>query len=283
MNDNIYKNNTPIGVFDSGIGGLTVARALADAFPNEQFIYIGDTVHMPYGLKSTEVLIEYAMGISQYLYECGCKIVIIACNTASAAAYEELKNYWAGRMIIVDVISPLVEFIAQQDFRKIGVIATKATIRSDIYAKKLLHLCANLEVASLATSLLAQMIEEGFYNNQISKAVLNQYLSYPDFEDIEALLLACTHYPLVMPQIKEYFGDRVHIYDSIQPVVNCVQAILEKENLARTVGVENELLKHQFLVSDYTQGFQHSAKIFYKKDIPLQKFKWEGNKVVLEH
>lgn len=283
MTNYTYKNNAPIGVFDSGIGGLTVARALADEFANEQFIYIGDTIHMPYGLKSTQALINYSMGICQYLYESGCKMVIIACNTASAAAYDELSNYWAGRMLIVDVISPLVDFIAQKNFTKVGVIATKATIRSDIYAKKLWHLSANLEVASLATSLLAQMIEEGFYNNQISKAVLNQYLSYPDFEDIEALLLACTHYPLIKPQIIEYFGNRIQIFDSIEPVVQKVKQILYQQNLLRTQPIENKATQYQFLVSDYTQGFQHSAKLFYKQDIPLQKFNWEGDKVIVEY
>ena len=282
MNNTIYSANAPIGIFDSGIGGLTVARALADALPNEHFIYIGDTAHLPYGLKSTEAILEYCMGISQYLYESGCKMIIIACNTASAAAYEKLKAYWQGRMFVVDVITPLVEFITSQSYAKIGVIATKSTIRSDIYAQKITSLNPKMEVVSLATSLLAQIIEEGFYCNQISKAVINQYLSYPDFEEIEALLLACTHYPLIKPEIEAYFGERVAIYDSIQPVINIVHQILQTHQLFRTALMPNKRAQYQFLVSDYTQSFQHVTRIFYQQDIPLQKVTWEGKRLVLE-
>jgi glutamate racemase len=276
--------SSPIGIFDSGIGGLTVARALADALPNEQLIYIGDTAHLPYGQKSEAAILSYAKSITQYLYDSGCKLVVIACNTASAAAYEALQELWAGKMLIVDVITPLVEDIARRGFAKVGVIATKATVRSDIYARKLLALQPEIEVASLATSLLAQMIEEGFFNNQISESVLAQYLSYPDFEDIQALLLACTHYPLIRKEITSYFGGRVQVFDSVDTVVEKVKKMLTQHNLLQTNPYINseKAAQYQFLVSDYTQAFQQTTAIFYQKHIPLQLLTWRGDVLVLE-
>lgn len=266
----------PIGIFDSGIGGLTVVRALAAALPSEDLLYVGDTAHLPYGEKSLLAVREYALRISEYLYERGCKLVVIACNTASAAAREELRRHWAGRMRIVDVISPLVEDIAGRNFKKIGVIATKATIRSDVYARSLHELRPDVEVYSLATSLLAQMIEEGFFNNQISRSVLHQYLSYPDFEDIEALLLACTHYPIVRPEIEAYFGERVRVFDSVDTVVERVRAVLAAEGL---LYVGERAGQCKFYVSDYTHSFQQTAEIFYKKYVPLHLLRWQGERL----
>lgn len=274
---------SPIGIFDSGIGGLTVARALADALPNEQLIYIGDTAHLPYGQKSEAAILGYARSIAEYLYQRGCKMVVIACNTASAAAYEELQRIWAGRMLIVDVISPLVEDIARREYQKVGVIATKATIRSDIYARKLTTLRPDIEVISLATALLAQIIEEGFFNNQISASVLHQYLSYPDFEDIEALLLACTHYPLIRKEIDEYFGGRVAIFDSVDTVVaKVIEQLTQHQLLADQPFSGDSYAQYEFLVSDYTQSFQQTTAIFYQKHIPLRLLTWHGDKLSLD-
>ena len=272
----------PIGIFDSGIGGLTVARALADALPAEKLIYIGDTAHLPYGQKSAAAILEYSTAIAEYLYSCGCKLLVIACNTASAAAYEELRQIWAGRMLVVDVISPLVVDIAARGFEKVGVIATKATVRADIYAQKLQALQPNLEVVSLATSLLAQIIEEGFFNNQISASVLHQYLSYPDFEDIDALLLACTHYPLVRKEIEDYFGGRVQVFDSIDTVVAKVKKLLaDYEILAENPYLCDAYEQYQFLVSDYTAAFQQTTAIFYQKHIPLRLLVWQNGQLQL--
>jgi glutamate racemase len=174
------------------------------------------------------------------------------------------------------VISPLVEDIAGRNFQKIGVIATKATIRSDVYARSLHELRPEMEVYSLATSLLAQMIEEGFFNNQISRTVLHQYLSYPDFEDIQALLLACTHYPIVRPEIEAYFGERVQVFDSVDTVVARVRSILEAKNLLNEQPNSGQA---QFYVSDYTHSFQQTAEIFYKKYTPLHLLRWQGERL----
>jgi glutamate racemase len=272
------KKNNPIGIFDSGIGGLTVARALAQALPNEDMIYVGDTAHLPYGEKSADAILAYSEQIADFLYQAGAKILIIACNTASSIAYESLKKRWAGKMLVTDVISPLVADISKRGFRKVGVIATKATVRSDVYARKLQERDPKLEVASLATSLLANMIEEGFFNNEISQSVIRNYLSYPDFEDIDALLLACTHYPLIRAEIQAYFGEKVLVFDSIQTVVADVKLLLETHQLLRP-SVESTP-KYRFLVSDYTQAFEQTTRIFYQQPIVLERMRWEENCLV---
>jgi glutamate racemase len=199
----------PIGIFDSGIGGLTVASAIKNLLPKESFIYFGDTAHLPYGEKSIASIQEYALEIAEFLVSKGCKMIVIACNTASAAAYEVLKKKYQQDIPVIDVISPLVDFIVKKDFKKIGVLATKATVRSDVYSKKIAEQNENIEVVSLASGLLASMIEEGFFNNEISNVVLHKYLTYPDFEDIDALLLACTHYPLIKNEIEQFYDRKV--------------------------------------------------------------------------
>ncbi len=261
--------NAPIGVFDSGIGGLTVAAALSQALPREQLIYFGDTAHLPYGEKSTETVQNYAQNIARYLYAQGCKMLVIACNTASAAAYELLRQEWAGKMLIVDVINPLVAFVAQKKYKKVGVIATKATVRTDIYNKKLLENNPNLFVASLATGLLASMIEEGFVNNEISHSVIHKYLSYPDFEEIEALLLACTHYPLIKKEIEAYFNHKVAIFDSVEAVKDKVVYLLNLFNLFNTENTSPQA--NIFLVSDYTDAFARTAAIFYGQSLDIKQ------------
>jgi glutamate racemase len=272
------KRTNPIGIFDSGIGGLTVARALAQALPNEEMIYVGDTAHLPYGEKSADAILAYSEQIAEFLYQAGAKILIIACNTASSIAYESLKKRWAGKMLVTDVISPLVADISKRGFRKVGVIATKATVRSDIYARKLQERDPKLEVASLATSLLANMIEEGFFNNEISQSVIRNYLSYPDFEDIDALLLACTHYPLIRAEIQAYFGEKVLVFDSIQTVVEDVKLLLETHQLLHP-NVQS-IPKYRFLVSDYTQAFEQTTRIFYQQPIVLERMRWEEDCLV---
>ncbi len=267
------KTSAPIGIFDSGIGGLTVASAIQQAFPQESIIYFGDTAHLPYGEKSAEAIQGYALQITDFLIKKGCKMIVIACNSASATAYQLLYERYGQQLPIIDVISPLVELIANKNYRKVGVIATKATIRSDIYAQQLHQKQTNLEIASLATSLLATMIEEGFVNNEVSQAVLHKYLRYPDFEDIEALLLACTHYPLIRPEIEAFYQGRVAVYDSVDAVVQRIAQNLQLLNLQQTNNTDIDTYQH-FYVSDYTPSFEQATRIFYKKEVLLQEHKF---------
>jgi glutamate racemase len=171
--------NKPIGIFDSGIGGLTVAKAIAEALPNETIIYFGDTAHLPYGDKSKESITMYSKRITAFLLAKGCKAIVIACNTASAHAYADLKKAYP-KVPILNVIDPTVDYcLTKYKKGKIGVIATRGTIKSRIYPRKLNKENPKLEVPQTATPLLAPMIEEGFFNNKISKTIINSYLSLP--------------------------------------------------------------------------------------------------------
>jgi glutamate racemase len=263
----MHKNpHQPIGIFDSGIGGLTVANAIHHFLPEERLIYFGDTVHLPYGDKSADAIRYYSLRISKFLLEQDCKMIIIACNSASSAAYDMLLDFFEGKVLFVNVVDPLVNAVISHGYKNVGVIATKATINSSIYRNKIKSLNQKVKVNQLATPLLAPMIEEGFYSGEISKSVIETYLGHPDLKDIDALLLACTHYPLIRKEINEYYNGNVAIHDSTDVVKNEVIRILTEENLL----CNHRFGQDSFYVSDYTTSFEETAKIFYGENIELE-------------
>ena len=254
-------NNRPIGIFDSGIGGLTVANAINKILPNEQLIYFGDTAHLPYGDKSAESIKHYAERITDFLLTHDCKMVIIACNTASSVAYKNVVARTQGKAIAINVIDPVTEYVATQfQDGKVGVIGTKGTINSRIYVRKIQNLNKKLKVTSLATPLLAPMVEEGFYNNYISQTIIDSYLSKKSLAKIKALILACTHYPLIKHEVETYYQNRVSIIDSAEIVAKHVKKKLK----GKTASSAKRRLKHHFYVSDFTGSFEKSTKIFLK-------------------
>lgn len=265
--------NQPIGIFDSGTGGLTVAGGITRFFSQESVVYLGDTAHFPYGEKSTEAIRGYSQGITEFLLGLGCKMIVIACNSASSAAYHQLQQQFS-QYPIIDVISPLVQSIATRPFKKVGVIATKATIRSGVYTEQLKVLRPDLQVVAMATPLLAPVIEEGFTGTDISRAVIRQYLSNPEFRDIDALLLACTHYPLIRKEIEDFFEGRVQVFDSVDSVVERVGELLHSGTLAADA---NNQPTHRFFVSDYTDSFEQTTAIFYQQKVRLELAKWHKN------
>ncbi len=262
------KSKQPIGIFDSGIGGLTVARAIRDLLPAEDLIYFGDTAHLPYGDKSEAAIQVYSIKIADILLKKGCKVIVIACNSASSASYELLKEYVRTDTYVINVIDPMVELVTQQfSGRKVGLIGTKRTVQSGVYGRKIQESQVGIELHSVATPLLAPMIEEGFFNNQISHEIIAQYLSDPELEDIEALILACTHYPLIKKEIDHYFGGKMAILDSSQVVAQALR------NYLATAGLLNRSDggRHQFLVSDFTESFESSARMFFHESVKLEK------------
>lgn len=261
------STSLPIGIFDSGIGGLTVASAIHKLLPQEELIYFGDTAHLPYGDKSPEAIKYFSLKIGKFLLDKKCKMLVIACNTASSLAYNDLVDFLGDKIPVVNVIDPVVEFVAQQErFKRVGVIGTKATIKSDLYAKKLKAARPGIEVKSLATPLLAPMIEEGFFSNTISKTVINSYLSASKLKNIDSLILACTHYPLIQSEIEEFYQKKVEIINSADIVALYVQKKLTNLQIRNT----NEVVKHQFYVSDYTSSFEKSTKLFFGEKIHLK-------------
>lgn len=256
----------PIGIFDSGIGGLTVANAIRKILPNEQIIYFGDTAHMPYGDKSPEAIKFYSLKIAKFLLDKNCKLILIACNTASAHAYHELLHFLGDKVPIINVIDPVVDIMVKSgNHGRIGVIGTKSTIRSDIYAKKFKAIDPAIQVSSLATPLLAPMIEEGFFNNNISKTVINSYLSSAKLKKIDSLILACTHYPLIKPEISSYYKGKVEIINTAEIVAEYLKDQLTNLNLLN----QDPPKKHQFFVSDYTPSFARSTRLFFGEKIHL--------------
>ena len=197
-----------------------------------------------------------------------CKLIIIACNTASSVAYDIVKQTAQG-VPVINVIDPVVKHVATHCQNcHIGVIGTKGTTNSKVYPKKLHLLNAKADVTSLATPLLAPMIEEGFFNDQLSQTVIDSYLSSPQLIGVDKLILACTHYPLIQETIQKYYQGKVEIIDSASQVAEAVKVLLEKESL-----LSNQAAKHQFFVSDYTDSFEESAKIFFHEEIHLKEVK----------
>lgn len=256
----------PIGIFDSGIGGLTVAKAIRKILPKEQLIYFGDTAHMPYGDKSPEAIKFYSLKIAKFLLDKNCKLILIACNTASAHAYHELIHFLGDKVPIINVIDPVVNLLANStQYGRIGVIGTKSTIRSDIYAKKFKEINPKIQVSSLATPLLAPMIEEGFFNNNISKTVINSYLSSAKLKKIDSLILACTHYPLIKPEIEAFYKGKVEIINTAEIVAEYLKDQLTNLDLLN----DGPAKKHQFYISDYTSSFENSTRLFFGEKIHL--------------
>jgi glutamate racemase len=264
---------SPIGIFDSGIGGLTIAHALKQRLPNENIIYFGDTEHLPYGEKSQTAIQNFSKKITQFLLEKKCKTIIIACNSASSVAYESVKEI-AGSTPVFNVIHPVVsEVVKHCSEYNIGVIGTKATIQSNSHEKKIKALCSSAKVSSLATPLLAPMIEEGFINEDISHTVIANYLSNKQLADIDHLILACTHYPLIHQEIKDYYKGTVKVIDSANIVVEHITNQLKKDDLLNN---SNNKTEHHFYVSNYTESFEKSAQFFFQENLKLKEVKiWD--------
>ena len=263
----------PIGVFDSGIGGLTVARAVSRLLPHERLVYFGDTAHLPYGDKSTAAIQAYAVKICDVLLRQQCKVILIACNSASAAAYELVREYVGSKALVMNVIDPIVAHVGQHYAgRAVGLIGTKQTVGSNVYRKKIDDLAANIELHALATPLLAPMVEEGFFNNAISESVIQTYLSDPTLANVEALVLACTHYPLIREQIAAYYQGRVDVLDPSETVAAALRALLAAHQLLAPA----QTPRHHFYVSDFTRSFEESTRLFFGQEVELELYPlWE--------
>lgn len=264
------QNQYSIGIYDSGIGGLTVAKAITNLLPHENIIYFGDTAHLPYGDKSTAAIQAYSVKICNLLLEQNCKVIVIACNSASAAAYSLVKEYVGSKAKVISVIEPAVKYLGKHYAqRKVGLIGTKKTIGSNVYKKKIDKLMEGIELHSLATPLLAPMIEEGFFDNTISKNIIHQYLSSPELDGIEALVLACTHYPLIKNEIDEYYQNKVNVIDTSEIVADTLKEYLKENQL---LNKQSTPATKKFYVSDYTRSFEESTKLFFNEEVHLELY-----------
>ena len=262
------RNDQPIGLFDSGVGGLTVANAINHLLPQEEIIYFGDTAHLPYGDKSSEAVKYYSRKITEFLLEKACKLVLIACNTASATAYKHLKEEFGHRVILLDVINPVVYYLKQHFTQgKIGVIGTKGTINSGTYEQKISDEQIDAQVVSLATPLFVPMIEEGFIYDDISNAIIRSYLSRKEISTVDYLILGCTHYPIIKNQIRKFYEFRNEVLDSSKIVAQYLKEKLQENNLLGS----NKNPQHRFFVSDYTDYFKKISTMFFEEPLRLEQ------------
>lgn len=267
------RSSAPIGIFDSGIGGLTVARAVKQMLPDEQIIYFGDTAHLPYGDKSVAAIQAYSIRIADFLLQKGCKLILIACNSASAAAYDLMREYAGRKAQVFNVIDPVVDYLRETySDTSIGLIGTKATVQSGVYQRKIDGLKQGMTCKALATPLLVPMIEEGFLQNRISTDIIAQYLSSNSLDGIEALILGCTHYPLIKKDVEAFYGGRIGVIDSSVMVARALKGFLELHNLKSSAATHPD----QFYVSDYTEGFEGATRLFFGHEVKLEKYDlWE--------
>ena len=259
----------PIGIFDSGIGGLTVARAIADRLPHVPMVYFGDTAHLPYGDKSPELIRQYAQRISVHLKEKGCQAIVVACNSASSNALEAIQEAVGPEIPVIDVLQPVVAVVSKRfSGASVGVIGTRATIESGGYQRLLTK--EGCEVIAMATPLLASAIEEGFHNGLVSEALLDAYLGQGTFNDVDALILGCTHYPLIAEQIAAFLPSSVEIINSAEIVADAVAMVMAGDGV-RMEGLDASIapVLREFLVSDLTVSFARSAQRFFGEEVQL--------------
>ncbi|HUP42196.1 MAG TPA: glutamate racemase [Thermoanaerobaculia bacterium] len=254
----------PIGVFDSGVGGLTVVAALRERLPAESILYLGDTARLPYGTKSPETVLRYTRKNVEFLLARGVKAVVVACNTASALALPHL----AAELPLWGVIEPGAARAAAASAGRIGVIATESTIRSDAYAAALRRLRPELEVLSAACPLFVPLVEEGWTDDEIAEAVARRYLEPLLGAGIDTLVLGCTHYPLLRPVLTRVAGPEVALVDSASAVADRVARDLGEAGLAAAAGATRGEL--HACVTDTTERFARLAHQILDGDLTFE-------------
>ena len=226
----LFVSTQPLGIFDSGVGGLTVVRAVQQLLPDESIVYLGDTARVPYGSKSPRTIREFAGQDVRFLVSKGVKAVVIACNTASAHALAELRETYT--LPIIGVIEPGVEAaLADPACQRVGIIATRGTIRSHAYQHALAQRRPDLLILEQATPLLVPLVEEDWLEHPATRSILDSYLSPLLERGMDTLLLACTHYPLLIPVLEDMLGDRVRLVDSATTCAHYLRQHLDKHNL----------------------------------------------------
>ncbi|MFO7660237.1 MAG: glutamate racemase [Candidatus Cloacimonadaceae bacterium] len=241
----------PIGIFDSGVGGLTVYKAIRTHFPEEDLIYFGDTARVPYGPKSPNTIIEYSLQNARFLLQHQIKILIVACNTSSSVALPQLKKIT--KIPILDVIEPGArQAVLNTRNGRIGVIGTEGTVRSDAYKKAIQSHKPDAKVFSKACPLFVPLAEEGWHDNKVAHDIAFEYLKEMQDNDIDTLVLGCTHYPLLRDVIQHVMGSKVALVDSAEAIASYLSSMLPAEQ----DGISG---KDEFYVSDNENKFSELA------------------------
>ncbi len=256
------EKNKPVGVFDSGFGGLTVVSAINKLLPNENIIYFGDTAHVPYGSKSKNTVIKFSKDIAAFLMKNDVKLIVIACNTASAFALSELKKTL--NVPVIGVIEPgAKEAVKTSKNKKIGVIGTEGTVNSDSY-KKAIRKFSDFSVYQQACPLFVPLVEEGWSKGKITDDIAKTYLKPLLDKKIDTLVLGCTHYPLLKETLKKISGNKVQLIDSANATAKEVKETLSKTNMLSDAKNKPSI---SFYVSDNPEKFQRIGSRFFSKKI----------------
>jgi len=257
------NKTNPIGVFDSGIGGLTVVKSVNMFLPSESIIYFGDTARVPYGSKSNSTIIEYSIQDAQFLAKKNVKLIIVACNTASSVALDELRNKFD--VPIIGMITPGAKAaIKGTKNKKIGVIGTETTISNKAYSKAIKNIDAKIEVFEKACPLFVPLAEEGWTHHAATKLIAEEYLLELKKAKIDTLILGCTHYPILKDVIQEVIGKNVKLIDSGSAACTEVNEYLEGRGIKN---YQHKIGKHEYYVSDVPKKFNEIANRFLGKEL----------------
>lgn len=270
----LHKINYMIGIFDSGIGGLTITKEVLKAMPEYQLLYLGDTARTPYGNRSQELIYEFTKQAVDYLFKQNCQLVVVACNTASAEALRKIQQEWLPKHYpdrrVLGVIRPVVEEAAKVSrLGRIGVIGTRGTINSGAYERELKAQSQKVKVQQQACPLLVPFIEEGMLKRPELLKILRNYLRPLKQQKIDTLILGCTHYPILDKQFQRICGKSIEVLDTPKIVAEKLQ-----DYLSRHSEIEAKLTKgkdHRFLVTDLTDVFAKNAQDWLGQKIELEK------------
>lgn len=254
--DNVNQNS-PIGLFDSGVGGLTVLNKLKILLPNENYIYYGDTIHMPYGEKTKAQLLEYSQNIFKFFEKKGCKAVVMACNTTSSTIYDDVKDKYNFKLF--SIVHSVSEILAKLDISKLGVFATRATITSGAYQNKISALNPNIKVFGQYCPNWVHIVEENSMSNPDNIQIIKNDLDIMMQNNPEKILLGCTHYPFLIEVLSKFVNEDIFI-DPALPFAGFISDYLVSNNLLCDTDEQTE----EFYVSSNPDQFRISSEMFYK-------------------
>jgi len=265
------KNYQPIGVFDSGIGGLTVVRALMERAPFENIVYFGDTARVPYGIKSTETITQYATQITKFLLQQEVKLLIIACNTIAAVACEAVVSM--SPVPVLDVIDAGARnVVADAGARVVGIIGTPATINSNAYARAINRYAPYMKIFSQACPLFVPLVEEGWLDHPVTRLTAQEYLNPVLAEHIDTLVLGCTHYPLLKALLQNVAGPDIRLVDSAEAMADITASLLQETGMNNPSGLPPS---YRFCVTDVPLRFQAIGERFLGRALPnVELVKW---------
>jgi glutamate racemase len=257
-----------IGVFDSGIGGLTVVRALRDRLPDRDIIYLGDTARTPYGSKSADTIVRYSINNIEFLLQKGARLIVIACNTASSYAYKAVRERF--KMPVFEVIGPGAELAVERSRRlRIGVIGTRATVASGVYEDKIRQLRPEARIYAVPCPLLVPLVEEGWIKKPETAMIVRKYVHGLKTRQIDTRILGCTHYPVLKDVIQRKIGKRVVLVDSAEAIAARVDAFLNtSEEPVTARGANGELTVY---VTDTADQFRKTAQLILRRPVDIQQ------------